>query len=78
VVVVADDVEGGERASVTSDVKKREGVSMIDERRCGNKCTVSREGTRPDRDRGIIHTQKTQFVSGAMQCAHTQIAYPYI
>jgi hypothetical protein len=58
-VVVADDVEGGERASGTSEVKKRGGVSMIDERRCSNKYTVSREGTRPARDRGIIHTKKT-------------------
>jgi hypothetical protein len=49
-VVVTDDVEGGERASGTSDVKKRGGVSMIDERRCGNKCTMSREGTRPAKD----------------------------
>jgi hypothetical protein len=54
-VVVADAVEGGERVSGTSDVKKRGGVSMIDERRCRNKCTVSREGTRPARDQGIIH-----------------------
>jgi hypothetical protein len=66
VVVVTDDVEGGERASGTSDVNKRGGVSMIDEHRCGNKCTVSWEGTRSARDRGIIHTQKTRFVSGAM------------
>jgi hypothetical protein len=36
VVVVADAVEEGERASGTSDVKKRGGVSTIDERRCGN------------------------------------------
>jgi hypothetical protein len=53
-VVVADAIEGGERVSGTSDVKKRGGVSMIDERRCGNKSTVSLEGTRPARDRGII------------------------
>jgi hypothetical protein len=54
-VVVADAVEGGKRASRMSDVKKRGGVSTIDERRCGNKCSVSWEGTRLARDRGIIH-----------------------
>jgi hypothetical protein len=57
VVVVTDVVEGGERASGKSDVKKRGGVSMIDECRCENKCTVSREGTRPARDQGIDTSQ---------------------
>jgi hypothetical protein len=58
-VVVTDAVEGGERASGMSDVKKMGGVSTIDERRCGNKCIVTRVGTRPARDRGII--QSTSF-----------------
>jgi hypothetical protein len=76
-VVVADDVEGGERANGTSDVKKRGGVSMIDERRCRNKCTMSREGKgQPRTEASSIHRK---LDSSVVRCSvDTQIAYPYI